>query len=242
MKITLTTAFLSCLGLSGALYEHVDIAKDTHKLLVCASDAAGSNPLTPAGQGPQGPSHGGQAGQGTTSFDVVLTAGSPQFHQDGQHANAVIVKEIIDQHPAKGQLTDTRVGLPNLSVREIDFLLPYNASFTGLNVEILHQVVKPLGVFHVAPNRAAVSGTGGNNTHANAWIPEGIQLGSGGGDVEVYGSQLDYPARAVEIASVAQQRAGNCGGLCCNGALTRPYARSNRNGAPSRGRSRGRRP
>jgi len=162
--------------------------------------------LTPA-LAQQGPFGDGPIRQATTSFEVTLTAGDPQFLQDVLHPNSVIVKETITQDPSEGQLTDTRAGLPNLSVRELDFLLPYDADFRGLDVEVLHEVAQPIGMFEVAPVPVLETYPGADITQSHAWIPEGIQLDDLGRDTAVYGSQLDYPASPVEVASVGQQRA-----------------------------------
>ena len=149
-----------------------------------------------------------QSPNAPTHFDITLTAGDAVIKPDPLLPGAVTVKEAGAQN---GAPTDTRVGLPNLSVRELDYLLPYTASFEGLDLELVSETVELIGTFDVAPNPAPEARFLLEGPQTYTYVADGVQLDDDGRDVAAYSGQLAYPATPVEVASVGEQRAARPG-------------------------------
>ena len=112
------------------------------------------------------------------------------------------IHEVEDNDPKQGRVQTPRWGLPNMSTREFTFLLPYDASFNSIHIEVLNEATENLGAFVMAP--VGLQLVGASNA---AWSDPAVQLDPEGRDLSVYANPEHYPLEAIDVASVGQDRA-----------------------------------
>ena len=162
-----------------------------------------SNSVSAAGQ-QQGPYQDSSPNvPGKTEFVAHFEARDHSLVQDQQ---GMRISEVESDLPQDGRVVGTRWGLPDMSARELEFLLPYDASFRSIKVQVLEETTEILGTFPMAPAGLPVESPVRMSSNLS-WSDPVVQLDPEGRDMSVYGSQEDYPLEAVDVASVGRDRA-----------------------------------
>ena len=143
--------------------------------------------------------------QSPTHFDITLEAGAATIRPHPTAPGTVTVMETVTA--GQGRRTDTRAGLPDMSIRQVELLLPYDADLGSIQLELLQEQVETVGLYDVAPAPVAAAHLLTDVAVTVARPPEGVQLDDHGRDSTIYGANLAHPLQAVEIASVGEQRA-----------------------------------
>ncbi|MAG63259.1 hypothetical protein CMO84_07020 [Candidatus Woesearchaeota archaeon] len=122
---------------------------------------------------------------------------------------AYIVHEDYQGPESEGAHFSPRTGLPELGMRQVDVLLPYEADFRTLDLQILGEKTQFLGNIEIGPVGIAESGLGDDQSNFTTveFVPDGVQLDDVGRDMAVYGANQDWPLNALEISEIAQHRA-----------------------------------
>jgi hypothetical protein len=142
------------------------------------------------------------------SFEFSLDARQHHIHALEGTAG-VVVREDTSGAPSEGLVSSPRAGLPDLGMRMVRVLLPYEAREDGLYLEVLDEQTESLGFFTVAPVGVAVASTlqADGTLSTLLAVPAGVELDEAGRDHAAYGSEQAIPTRGAVLTGVGSHRA-----------------------------------
>jgi hypothetical protein len=172
------------------------------------SAAPGTAQITWSG-GKTGQNGSGLGPQRVGRVQFELTARDHVLLQDPDGSGSVVVREDPEGPANQGHTFSPRTGLPNISLRQVKVLLPYEASREGLRVRILDEKIVSLGYFEVAPTGIVKSLQEDNQGMfvVEEFVPDGVQLDDVGRDMMVYSANNTWPRRSVQVSGTECYRA-----------------------------------
>jgi len=156
----------------------------------------------------QGQSGTGPSRLGPAELKFTLTARGQTLVQDPA-GNGLVVREDPNGKEAEGTQFLPRTGLPNISMRQVNVLLPYQADFDGLRLRVVAEETEHVGFFDIAPVSMVTSSTEDESgAFSLEEVPlDGVQLDDVGRDMMVYSSTTTWPPETLQIDQVARHRA-----------------------------------
>ena len=106
----------------------------------------------------QGQSGTGPSRLGPAELKFTLTARGQTLVQDPA-GSGLVVREDPNGKEAEGTQFLPRTGLPNISMRQVNVLLPYQADFDGLRLRVVAEETEHVGFFDIAPVSMVTSST-----------------------------------------------------------------------------------
>ncbi len=189
--------------------KHSNLATLTLLALLATAPALGQgNSFTQT----QGRSGKGLTRQPPTELEFTLITRNHIIEQhpgEDPAYKAFIVHEDYLGPESEGAHFSPRTGLPEMGMRQVDVLLPYEADFRTLDLQILGEKTQFLGNIEIGPADMSTAFFGDNQGNYNTvdYVPDGVQLDNWGRDMAVYGANQDWPLKALEISEIAQHRA-----------------------------------
>ena len=155
------------------------------------------------GGGQRGP--GGTSKLGPTELQIALQARPHLILPSQDNPQRVVVME---QAEGDDLSCSPQGGSPDLSLRPVKILLPYEADSSTVRFEILHEELVPLGFFDVAPvGLGTATEPEGDPQSLFSAIPTGVQLDALGQNVQIYGGDEPWPQLAIGVQGDGRRRA-----------------------------------